>query len=62
MMSTEMAREALEKDQQRYIERIPLRRIAEAAEVAAVVTFLSSEQASYITGATLDVTGGMLMR
>jgi 3-oxoacyl-[acyl-carrier protein] reductase len=62
MMSTEMAREALEKDQQRYIERIPLRRIADPAEVAAVVAFLASEQASYITGATLDVTGGMLMR
>jgi 3-oxoacyl-[acyl-carrier protein] reductase len=62
MMSTEMAREALEKDQDRYIERIPLRRIADPAEVAAVVAFLSSEQASYITGATLDVTGGMLMR
>lgn len=62
MMATEMARDALEKDQQRYIDRIPLRRIADPAEVARVVTFVASEAASYMTGATVDVTGGMLMR
>jgi 3-oxoacyl-[acyl-carrier protein] reductase len=62
MMATEMARDALEKDQQRYIERIPVRRIADPAEVANVVTFLASDRASYMTGATVDVTGGMLMR
>lgn len=62
MMSTEMAREALEKNVERYLERIPLRRIAEAREVADVVVFLASERASYMTGATVDVTGGMLMR
>lgn len=62
MMTTEMAREALEKDTQRYIERTPLRRIADPSEVANVVTFLCSDCASYMTGATVDVTGGMLMR
>jgi 3-oxoacyl-[acyl-carrier protein] reductase len=62
MMATEMAREALEKDQQEYLKRIPLRRIAEAVEVANVVVFLASDRASYMTGTTLDVTGGMLMR
>ncbi len=62
MMDTEMARQALEWDQQRYIDRIPLRRIADPAEVANVVTFLASDRASYVTGATVDVTGGMLMR
>ena len=62
MMATEMARDALQKDQQRYVERIPLRRIAEAREVADVVVFLASDRASYMTGATVDVTGGMLMR
>jgi 3-oxoacyl-[acyl-carrier protein] reductase len=62
MMNTEMAREALEVGHQKYLDRIPLRRIADPAEVAHVVVFLASDRASYITGATLDVTGGMLMR
>lgn len=62
MMDTEMARRALEVDQQRYLDRIPLGRVADPAEVANVVAFLASDRASYITGATVDVTGGMLMR
>lgn len=62
MMSTEMAREALEKSETEYLKRIPLSRIADPAEVANVVTFLCSARASYMTGATVDVTGGMLMR
>ena len=62
MMNTEMARKALKADQQRYLDRIPVQRIAEPAEVANVVVFLASDRASYMTGATVDVTGGMLMR
>lgn len=62
MMATEMAREALETSQAEYLKRIPLGRIADAAEVAAVVVFLCSDRASYMTGATVDVSGGMLMR
>ena len=62
MMTTEMAKEALEKGQEEYLKRIPLRRIADPGEVANVVVFLASERAGYMTGATVDVTGGMLMR
>jgi 3-oxoacyl-[acyl-carrier protein] reductase len=62
MISTEMARDALALDLARYLERLPWGRIAEPAEVARVVVFLASERASYMTGATVDVTGGMLMR
>lgn len=62
MMATDMAQEALETDLQRYLERIPLGRIADPAEIARVVVFLASEAASYMTGVTVDVTGGMLMR
>ena len=40
---------------------IPLPRAGTAADVAAAVAFLASEDASYITGHTLDVNGGMYM-
>ena len=62
MIDTEMTREALATNPQHYISRIPLRRIGQPAEVAHVVVFLASERASYMTGATVDVSGGMLMR
>ena len=62
MMRTEMAREALDAGEQQYLQRIPLGRIGDPAEVANVVVFLASGRASYMTGATVDVSGGMLMR
>lgn len=40
---------------------IPLRRFATADEVAHAIVFLASERASYITGAVLDVNGGLFM-
>jgi NAD(P)-dependent dehydrogenase (short-subunit alcohol dehydrogenase family) len=40
----------------------PLGRFAETEEVASTILFLLSKQASYVTGQTLDVCGGFLMR
>ena len=37
---------------------IPMRRAGTASEVAAAVVWLASSEASYVTGAFLDVTGG----
>jgi 3-oxoacyl-[acyl-carrier protein] reductase len=62
MMRTDMTLEALRSNAERYLNRIPLRRIADPAEVAQIVAFLVSERASYMTGSTIDVSGGMLMR
>jgi NAD(P)-dependent dehydrogenase (short-subunit alcohol dehydrogenase family) len=43
-----------------YVERIPMRRVAHAAEQAAAVLFLASDEASFISGQTLIVDGGEL--
>jgi NAD(P)-dependent dehydrogenase (short-subunit alcohol dehydrogenase family) len=39
----------------------PIQRLGTAAEVADLICFLASEQAGYITGASLDINGGDLM-
>ncbi len=41
--------------------KVPLRRIARPAEIAAAVSFLVSEDAGYVTGSVLDVHGGALL-
>ena len=62
LVRTEMVAGTWEAKKDKYLERIPLFRIAEPAEIASVVVFLASTAASYITGATIDVSGGMIMR
>jgi 3-oxoacyl-[acyl-carrier protein] reductase len=44
-----------------FAQSIPLGRVGTDAEIAHAVAFLASEEASYITGHTLDVNGGMFM-
>ncbi len=62
MVLTEMVAEKWEAKKDKYLARIPLRRIGEPEEIADVIAFLASDAASYMTGATVDVSGGMLMR
>ncbi|HZP32867.1 MAG TPA: 3-oxoacyl-[acyl-carrier-protein] reductase [Candidatus Acidoferrales bacterium] len=50
-----------EKVKQDLLARIPLGRMGSAADVAAAVVFLASDEAGYITGHVLDVNGGMHM-
>jgi 3-oxoacyl-[acyl-carrier protein] reductase len=62
LMVTEMTEKKYLANQAKYLARIPLGRFGETEEIAAAVVFLCSEQARYITGTTLNVSGGILMR
>ena len=44
-----------------FVAGIPLGRLAEPGELAGAVVFLASDHARYITGATINVSGGFLM-
>jgi 3-oxoacyl-[acyl-carrier protein] reductase len=56
-----MTRELPEEQRQALLSAIPLARLGQPAEIAAVVAFLASEGAAYVTGETLHVNGGMYM-
>jgi NAD(P)-dependent dehydrogenase (short-subunit alcohol dehydrogenase family) len=47
-----------QEDQAREIDKTPLRRVAEAVDQANVICFLASSDADFVTGVTIDVTGG----
>ena len=47
-----------EEDKQRAIEAIPLRRVAQPEDQAKVIAFLASADADYVTGVTIDTSGG----
>jgi 3-oxoacyl-[acyl-carrier protein] reductase len=61
-IDTDMTRVLPQAQRQAVTQHIPLARFGTPEEVAAAVAFLASPGAGYITGATLDVNGGMLMR
>ncbi len=60
-IDTDMTKTLPEKIKEEILNKIPLRRLAAPREVANAVAFLLSDEASYITGETLKVNGGMYM-
>jgi 3-oxoacyl-[acyl-carrier protein] reductase len=46
---------------ERLLDKVPLGRLGQAAEIAAGVVYLASREAGYITGQTLHINGGMAM-
>lgn len=61
-IETEMTSGLPEEVQKFYLENIAVKRLGSAEEVASAVHFLCAEESGYISGATLDVNGGLLMR
>jgi 3-oxoacyl-[acyl-carrier protein] reductase len=60
-VATRMTAALPEEQQAKLAAAIPLGRLGEPADVAAAVAYLASEEAGWVTGATLHVNGGMAM-
>jgi len=60
-IDTDMTRELPDAQRESLLSAIPLARLGQPEEIAAAVAFLASKSASYITGDTIHVNGGMYM-
>lgn len=50
-----------ESQKESILQRVPMKRMGEAEDIASTIAFLASNYSSYITGQTIHVNGGMLM-
>jgi len=60
-IDTDMTSVLSQELKDKLLTTIPLKRLGKPEDIAAAVRFLASDEASYITGAVLDVNGGMYM-
>jgi 3-oxoacyl-[acyl-carrier protein] reductase len=60
-IDTDMTKDLPETSKTKLLEQIPMARMGSADDIANAVLFLAAESSSYITGATINVNGGMLM-
>jgi len=58
-IGTELIKDLAENLRKQYTEQVPLKRFGTSDEVATCVLFLATKEAAYITGSTLEVTGGL---
>ncbi len=62
LIDTQMARDSTSKEElEMFIHSFPIKRLGLPEEIGDLVVFLSSEKASYITGASFDINAGNLM-
>ena len=59
-IATDMTESLTEAQKSAILNRVPMKRLGTVDDIAHAIRFLVSEQASYITGATIHVNGGML--
>ena len=60
-IKTDMTKKLLDSNEERLLENIPIKRIGIPEDISGLTAFLSSDNASYITGQTFHVNGGMMM-
>ncbi|OPX32796.1 MAG: hypothetical protein B1H40_01605 [Candidatus Latescibacteria bacterium 4484_181] len=60
-IQTEMTERLPEQAKEAFLKTVPLQRVGLPQDVAGVVAFLASEDASYITGQVINIDGGMVM-
>jgi 3-oxoacyl-[acyl-carrier protein] reductase len=60
-IDTDMTRSLTEEQKKYILSKIPAARMGQAEDIAAIVCFLASNAAGYITGETVHVNGGMYM-
>jgi 3-oxoacyl-[acyl-carrier protein] reductase len=58
LTNTDMIKEYRPEQLALLLSKVPMNRVADPAEIAAVICFLASEEASFVTGAVYDVSGG----
>ena len=61
LIGTDMTDELTDEQRQAMLNRIPLGRLGDVSEVAALTAFLASDAAGYVTGETIHINGGMYM-
>lgn len=61
LIGTDMTDELTDEQRQAMLDRIPLGRLGDVSEVAALTGFLASDAAGYVTGETIHINGGMYM-
>jgi len=60
-IDTDMTKELPDANREAILSQVPLKRLGEPEEIAAVVDFLASDSGGYITGENIHVNGGMYM-
>lgn len=60
-ISTPMTDKLTEEQKNRMLEQIAMKRYGTVDEIAGVVSFLASKDASYVTGQVIEISGGLMM-